>query len=192
MDDDQKADETVAWLLKTKNVSKILNKGWDGDKLSPMHSAAYKGRIKTMDMLFERGAFIEHPKKKDKETPLMLAASNSEPEAIEWLLAHGANPKARDKAGENALHWLASAEIHDAAYEKNYSVPCALLLLKSGTPLDDKNREGKTPLDIARENGFSFLEALFSEHSLKETLKDSIEKKRQASQKFDEKKVPKM
>lgn len=166
--------------------------GWGEDAVSPMHAASYFGRIKAMEILFDRGAFIEHPKKINEITPLMHAAQNSEREAVEWLLSKGANPVAVDKEGGNALHWLLNGEIIDEEYEKNYSLPTAKALLKAGVPLDAKNKNSQTPLDLAKEYGLDSLTAFFSEQSLRDSLKDKIKQKRKTDKKFDEKKVSKM
>lgn len=62
---------------------------------------------------------------------------------VQDALINGANP--------NSIHETGNTPIHEAAYFKDPSL--ASLLLEYGASLNTKNKEGKTPLQIAMEQG---------------------------------------
>jgi ankyrin repeat protein len=49
----------------------------------------------------------------DGTTALMLAASNEKQDVVDYLLAHGANPKARDEKGRTALDFAKAGKVED-------------------------------------------------------------------------------
>lgn len=77
------------------------------------------------------------------KTPLMLAASTAQPDAIKLLLSHGARHATPDKGGVTALGYAARAECAD----------CVSLLLAAGARADSPGADGQTPLAIAAERG---------------------------------------
>lgn len=69
---------------------------------TPLHVAAEYGQARIAALLLESGADANAPGGKPPTTPLVAAAAQGEPETVEVLLRHGADPK-RDDQGRRAL-----------------------------------------------------------------------------------------
>lgn len=67
-------------------------------------SAAFDNQIASLEQLLSSGARLED---QDNEgtTALILASRAGKAEAAEWLLDHGSNLFAVDKAGKSAADW---------------------------------------------------------------------------------------
>jgi serine/threonine-protein phosphatase 6 regulatory ankyrin repeat subunit B len=70
---------------------------------TPLHDAALAGNPEVILLLLDHGATIDAVDRDSGATPLMLAASVSRTDAVALLLARGANPGLRDRAGRTAL-----------------------------------------------------------------------------------------
>jgi len=80
---------------------------------SAMVSAAYGGAFRAMSWLLDQGASIdalpnlEHYSDIQVEygvkNPLCMAASQNDPDTVQWLLKRGANPLIKNTAGKTAL-----------------------------------------------------------------------------------------
>jgi hypothetical protein len=78
----------------------------DGHGWKIVHHAARRGCIACMQMLKERGFGLNEAAPGSRgETPMMVAAQFNHPELIRWLIDHGADPRARDRHGENVFGW---------------------------------------------------------------------------------------
>ncbi len=87
-------------------VRTLLDHGADPDMLNdngqaPLAGVAFKGETAIARMLLEAGAKADGIG--GDRTPLMVAAMFDKADIAELLLAHGADPRARDKAGLGAL-----------------------------------------------------------------------------------------
>jgi uncharacterized protein len=74
------------------------------------------------------------------QTPLMVGAKSGSSEVVTALLTSGADPRARDRGGLNALH--SAATDGDFPY-------VVRLLLDAGTSPEDRTMSGLTVLDYA-------------------------------------------
>ena len=74
-------------------------------------------------------------------TPLMLAVRSSRQAAVEALLEAGADPAAQNQQGATALH-LAAVNGKTAI--------CGCLAQKAGAALGVRNKDGKTPAELAK------------------------------------------
>jgi hypothetical protein len=91
-------------------VRALLEQGAEVDAMggslggTAFHTAALRGHVKVMDILFQKGADVN---KMDfiMKTPLESAALVGNVEVIEYLLEHGADPKIRDDQGKTAHDW---------------------------------------------------------------------------------------
>ena len=76
-------------------------------------------------------------------TPLHWEAAFGEARSVELLLAHGADPAKTDRRGNTPLHFLA---IYGGGEDMGARVQA---LVQAGSPLEEKNRDGWTPLHYA-------------------------------------------
>lgn len=100
-------------------VRALLARGADPDKRdergqTPLAGAAFKGVVEVAEALVEGGASI-NAAGADGRTPLMMAAAFNRTEMVRWLLAHGADPDLRDRAGLRAIDAATALGARDAA-----------------------------------------------------------------------------
>jgi ankyrin repeat protein len=89
-------------LLKAGARVDVVNR-WDW---TPVHMAAMGGCIPCLETLRSRGLSLNARAQASRgESPLMLAASRGQVNAMAWLLAQGAEPLQTDSHGYNALGW---------------------------------------------------------------------------------------
>lgn len=79
---------------------------------SPLHCVCYYGLAEAARVLVDAGADVNKKGRQDK-TPLMEAASNLNADLISYLVSEGADPKAKDKTGDDALYYF----VHCAYYK---------------------------------------------------------------------------
>jgi len=134
---------------------------------SPLFWAADEGRQNITKFLIEHGANV-NATNQFASTPLLTAARMKvSPELMKILIKAGADVKARDAQGENALHKLAWF-----GYPRE-GVEAAQILLDAGADIAVKNNEGKTPLDVLLENSLQNddLVRLYREYTAKKSWK---------------------
>jgi uncharacterized protein len=96
-----------------------------------------------VELLLEAGADAVTPSE-GGVTPLMWAARGGHVGSTRALLAHGCGDiDARDRDGRTALWW--------SCYR--WYANAVLLLLEAGADMRIAERQGRTPLDVARESG---------------------------------------
>jgi len=118
------------------------------DNNTPLEVAtSYKtfGQSEVVKLLIEKGANVNGKGAYDR-TALHVAAGNGRLDLVAYLLKHGADPNATDRAGATPLSRLAE----NAEDEGDFKV--AELLLKHGAALDAMNNDGRTALRQAIEH----------------------------------------
>lgn len=120
--------DVVELLLVTGADANAVNNA----RLTPLDLARSKGRDDTVQLLESR--------EKYGATPLHLAAHDGNKEAVEALIAEGADVNAQTKNGSTALHLAAAEGRNDVA----------VFLLRKGADVNAVNSEGFTPIDLAR------------------------------------------
>jgi len=164
--------------------NKILNETYDEFGLSALHNAIEAGNLPVIQVLCEKGSKVNIQDKENASTPLHLAAKEGNLNVIKFLLAEKANINSQDSylcqpvhyAAKNgkleALTELVTAGANINSVDKygwtplHFSVSSSneqcvkFLLLQKAVILKDKN--GRTPADIAKERDFGKIAALFS------------------------------
>jgi len=110
------------------------------DGMSALHFAGYLGADQVIPLLVEKGAPIDL-RDKEGRTALHLAAYVGQASAVAVLLDHQADPEIKESTGGmTALH-LAVAQKHSETVQ---------VLLEKGANLSPKEKNGYTPLFIAK------------------------------------------
>jgi ankyrin repeat protein len=118
-----------------------------------LHAAAEKGALGKVQELLP---FIEaDAPAPDKATALHIAAAHNQIAIIQALLAHNANPNARDATQRTPLHWAAAHDREDAV----------ALLLTHGADANAQDGYGHSPLWTA----------LFGGHAVESLLRSLLE-----------------
>ena len=117
-------------------------------RTTPMLGAFKFGDVDVANTLLDLGAPVDFA---DGNGITMLGRTvlNNEVEMARALIARGANVNVVDKLGMTPLLWAANVDFGDAAMIE--------LLLKSGAKTDARNKDGLTPLELARKYGHTTL-----------------------------------
>jgi len=128
------------------------------------HTAERERHLRVLRLMIEAKADVNKPS--HGGTPLRIAVCGEDLEVVKLLLAKGANPNAETfSILSNLAHktkpGYRNTVLHEAV-EKG-SLPIAETLLAAGADPNRTDHEGKTPLAIAQENGFTELVALLED-----------------------------
>jgi ankyrin repeat protein len=111
---------------------------------SALHRAAFHD-AKVVKALLSRKVAIDEPNSVGN-TPLLMAASAGNAEAVRMLLDAGADLRNRDEEGNTAL--IAAAD-----QEYSNTIETIKVLLQRGAKLEDVNNEGENALHLAAQSG---------------------------------------
>ena len=136
----------------------LLKAGGEVANDDTLNHSACDGLFESLEMLLKYSVPLDGTKGTGHHggyTPLGCAVSCRSLKGAQWFLDHGQDPnEIKSKDGENALH----VAVHWGASDKMLK-----LLLDYGAKLDQKDRQGRTPLTRAREKNrkkaITFLEA---------------------------------
>lgn len=107
-----------------------------------------RGSIEALRLLLDHGAEVDGWDEGRDATPLLMAIFREQPEAVELLLAAGADPNVRGAEGDSPLRWCAAKD----------DLPLAKRLLEHGA--------GKTIDEVGGERGMTALGLACSNLSL--------------------------
>jgi protein-serine/threonine kinase len=119
-------------------VAEINYKGPDG--WSPLHYAVYNGNKHLVELFICNGADLD-TQTNYKLSPLMITGQKGFDEVADMLINSGCDINQSDYCDNTALHYA-------ALY--GFVKVVDLLLRKPSTNATAKNKEGKTPIDIAK------------------------------------------
>jgi ankyrin repeat protein len=127
-------------MVHAGTISEIPRAQWvDAHRYDPeWFDAARVGRIDILQALYEAHYPLDNQTSAGY-TAVILAAYDSRPEALEYLLRIGANPCLGDRNGNTALM--------GALYKGNLAI--ARRLLETHCPIDQVNNAGETALSFA-------------------------------------------
>ena len=142
----------------------------------PIHWASRNGHVAVVDILLSAGVGVDAQDNKGL-TPLMMACMFGRSLTAAYLLGRGAQAHLTDMNGDSALHWAAykgypalmqmlvysgfdpqmpdnfgSSPLHLACISGNL-MAVKLLCAKSSVDLEPRDRNRKTPLDLAAKHG---------------------------------------
>jgi ankyrin repeat protein len=127
---------------------------WSADGFSPLHLAAFFGRVAAVRLLLERGAPVGRASRNGlKVTPLHSAAAGHHAGIGALLLAAGADPNARESGGYSPLH----------AAAQNGDLPLVRALLDHGADRDAVSDDGLTAAALAETKGFAAIVELLEQ-----------------------------
>ncbi|MBU0513320.1 MAG: ankyrin repeat domain-containing protein [Proteobacteria bacterium] len=138
--------------------------------------AAKKGDLRTVRRLLAKRPKLVNIRDVRRYTPLLWAARRNHSGLVRYLLVRGADPSARNRWGNTALHWAAyngharvaarliraraqlngretekgHTPLHDAAWKGRRRI--VTLLLRAGARADLTNKAGRTAAQVARQN----------------------------------------
>ncbi len=136
-------------IIDSKNV----------DGRTPLHYAVNNGHIKVVNILLANGADATKVTNKGN-TPLHTAASKGHKEIIEALLQRVSHNKLSDFINAKTIV-KGTTSLHVAT--ENSFFEAVKSLLKHGAIYNIKNKEGKTPLDLSRDQNITNLLKLVEE-----------------------------
>jgi ankyrin repeat protein len=147
-----RADASVAVAAQRGDVDRVralLREGEDvnaaqGDGMTALHWAAYRGETEMVDVLVYAGANLEAKTRVADYTPLLIAARTGHGEVVEQLVEAGANAVASTTTGVTALHFAAGAG----------QVGSIRALVAAGADVEVReSANGQTPLVFAADRG---------------------------------------
>jgi ankyrin repeat protein len=158
-------DDLIAAVYRddTNAVMDLVNRGMDVNSVDPagntlLHIAARNGNGKLLTELLKQKANA-NARSRVGDTPLMLAAYNDQREAVDALLAGGAQ---LNHEGWTPLHYAAFANMPDMVAH----------LLKKGAAVDALAPNGQTALMLAARNGNAPIAKLLLDAKADSSLKD--------------------
>lgn len=127
-----------------RTVEQLLDEGFPVQSIvknmTLLGRAVYHGHENIIHLLLNRGANIHQHDNVNKESPLHIAMcmnSGERPHIVELLLAHGANPNAKDMYGNTPL-----MEASKSGYLQSMRI-----ILSHGARINDVNSSGNTALE---------------------------------------------
>jgi ankyrin repeat protein len=134
-------------LLVLRHIARdpLLTNSFASDGFQPLGLACFFGHRETAERLIKLGAAVNAPSNNAQGySPLQLAVVAAHGDIVLLLLENNANPNVREKQ-ELATPLHAAAQKGDAKI--------ILTLLYNGADLSLRNRQGKLPIDLAKEAG---------------------------------------
>ena len=140
-----------------ENLDEILKVNPEIDAINtegytPLHLAVRRpDNEKAIGHLLQQGADMNIPDPTGRNALLVSVGSNQK-EYIELLVSNGIDINSQDDDGNTALHYPLSNVLRDKMYLP-FSKEIVKILMEEGADTHIRNKEGKSPTDIAVESG---------------------------------------
>jgi hypothetical protein len=147
-----------------EKVTRLLNEGADAfeclqNGMNALHIACVSGLMQMADLMIKRG--VDANSEMDGGlTPMHLAVQSNNQSMVGLLLAKKGNPNYKNHAGLTPLHWCAA--VQDERLDSNNRYKMAQILVKGGGDINVRDKQGRTPADIANEGGEGKVAEAFS------------------------------
>ncbi|XP_067864619.1 uncharacterized protein [Heptranchias perlo] len=166
----------ISFSKKSGDLEAFVNAAYT-DKIyrgqTALHIAVERRRCDLVELLVRNGAAVDvlakgsfFRNRKHKQYsfyfggyPLSLAACTNQVDVVTFLIDHGADPRAQDRAGNTVLHALVSIA-YDTPETRSFTTEMYDLILVKSTDMEPSgnlekitNREGLTPLRLAAHTG---------------------------------------
>lgn len=145
-------------------VTRLLNEGADAfeclqNGMNALHIACVSGLMQMADLMIKRG--VDANSEMDGGlTPMHLAVQSNNQSMVGLLLAKKGNPNYKNHAGLTPLHWCAA--VRDDRLDPTNRFKMAQILVKGGGDISVRDKQGRTPADIANEGGEGKVAEAFS------------------------------
>ena len=134
--------------IKTDPTHTIKIMSWHIRTVLEMAVFPGKENAPLVKALLDAGARPDHSSYDSHETPLMWAVLTGQPDTVQTLLDHGANPLARDNAGQFPIHYIGYRRPYSPRDTQNTAQDIQIvgLLVARGTDIDAADNKGLTLL----------------------------------------------
>lgn len=136
--------EILNFIVKSMDSKLSIDCTSFEQKLTPLHQAAYHGKLSTVKILLAAGANV-NTKSNTNTTPLHMASVKNHKKVIEYLIKNNAIVDAQDNHKRTPLHYAAIYGHLDAATS----------LIEGNAKYDIKDYQDQTALSISIRDGFS-------------------------------------
>jgi ankyrin repeat protein len=140
-----------------ENLDEILKANPDIDAINtegctPFHLAVRRpDNEKAIDLLIQHGADLSITDPAGRNA-LLVSVSSHQKEYIELLVSKGIDINSRDNDGNTALHYPLINVLKNKLYLP-YSKEIVKILMEEGADPQIRNKQGKSPMDLAVESG---------------------------------------
>jgi ankyrin repeat protein len=145
----------TVWYRHPENLSEILKGDPDIDAINtdgytPLHLAARRpDNEKAIELLLQQGADVNIPDPTGRNA-LLVSVGSHQKEYIGLLVSKGIDINSQDNDGNTALHYPLINVLKNKMYLP-YSKEIVKILLEEGADPHIRNKEGKSPMDMAVE-----------------------------------------
>lgn len=148
------SDKMEAAIKDGADFNEALPNGMNG-----LHIASIAGLMQVADMLIRRGIPVDS-EMGNGLTAMHLAVQSNNQSMVGLLLAKKGNPNHANQDGRTPLHWCAA--VKDSRLDPNNRFKMANVLVRGGGDINAKDKNGKTPADLAKEGGEGKVAEAFS------------------------------